>query len=677
MRAQDHDSASTSRSQPRRAAAQAVGPAQAPLHPEAPLTQQAILQLQRTIGNAATARLIEAQRQQHGDSEPVQRSAVPDVLRSPGRPLDAGLRQEMQARLGADLSDVRLHTDTAAQRSAAEIGARAYTSGNHVVTGTPHVDKRTLAHELTHVLQQRQGPVAGTDRGDGLAVSDPADRFERAAEANASAVMSRPVPLQRADEAQATTTVHGTSPIQRDPGDRTDRAGGEITVQRAVGVELEDTNWTVHATEPGKELKKFTRLAGGAKFELQAEFAGDDRWCIEIVTTQGGVETEALEGVLKEINTFADKMVTAAQAAQPRPLRTQELARGASGYTIQHAKPAAPAFTPSLQITVGVPLEAVPTAFAKLSVVKVKVNSMAKDGADIARERVAAQFDDPSAKLIGFLTLVESYLRAGRGTERRTFPKGLFPVMARTDFASMFSLLDDHDKAAARADVGAWVTKVMRTAGLGDADADQPLLQQWYYDPQDEGRAFQINTTRRQWLTGIAQEGGQDLLRGNFSEGSDDQRLRERTSHVDVERIGRFAKLQQAWITLKGIVSGPRRRENEKEKRRLAAMARTRPEFKNIASTKFDDNTLRTFLNDAYQGLGGLGARTDAAPATAPDSPAVILELRDPGDTNAQAGLGGVLAKVRQINNIINAAIAQVTTATVVAEPEPTPEREA
>lgn len=103
----------------------------------------------------------------------------------------------MESRLGADFSDVRVHTGPTAQRSAAEIGARAYTSGSDVVIGAGGGDKHTLAHELTHVIQQRQGPVSGTDTGDGLRVSDPGDRFERAAEANARRVMSGPAPVQR------------------------------------------------------------------------------------------------------------------------------------------------------------------------------------------------------------------------------------------------------------------------------------------------------------------------------------------------------------------------------------------------------------------------------------------------------------------------------------------------
>ncbi|WP_234348317.1 DUF4157 domain-containing protein [Kitasatospora sp. MY 5-36] len=129
---------------------------------------------------------------------PVQRSAVHDVLCGAGKPLGEPVRQEMEARLGADFSDMRVHDDNAARASATEIGARAYTSGSHVVIGAGGGDKRTLAHELTHVIQQRQGPVAGTDMGNGLRVSDASDKFERAAGANARRVMQAPLDAQRA-----------------------------------------------------------------------------------------------------------------------------------------------------------------------------------------------------------------------------------------------------------------------------------------------------------------------------------------------------------------------------------------------------------------------------------------------------------------------------------------------
>ncbi|MCB5910246.1 eCIS core domain-containing protein [Streptomyces pinistramenti] len=185
----------------------------------------AMFALQRSIGNAAAARLVDEARHRHGagcghqEAPVVQRSTVHDVLRGSGQPLHGPVREEMESRLGADFSDVRLHTDITAQRSASEIGARAYTSGSHIVIGSGGADRHTLAHELTHVIQQRQGPVAGTDHSDGLTMSDPSDRYERAAEENATKVMQGPAP-QAADRAaepasEPASQAPGTGPVQR------------------------------------------------------------------------------------------------------------------------------------------------------------------------------------------------------------------------------------------------------------------------------------------------------------------------------------------------------------------------------------------------------------------------------------------------------------------------------
>jgi hypothetical protein len=185
-----------------------------------------LLTLQSSVGNAAVVQMLRQaghpwaqDRHQHSAGcghqqaeQPVQRSTVPDVLRSPGHPLDDNTRTEMEARLGADFSDVRLHTDTIAQASAAEVGARAYTSGEHVVIGQGGGDKHTLAHELTHVIQQRQGPVSGADNGSGVAVSDASDRFEREAEANAACVMKGAVPTGHTAQLAG---PHGTTTDRR------------------------------------------------------------------------------------------------------------------------------------------------------------------------------------------------------------------------------------------------------------------------------------------------------------------------------------------------------------------------------------------------------------------------------------------------------------------------------
>jgi uncharacterized protein DUF4157 len=88
-------------------------------------------------------------------------SIVHEVLRSPGQPLEPATRAFMEPRFGHDFGNVRVHHDSRAAESAQAINARAYTVGRNVVFGdgayAPHTSpgQRLLAHELTHVLQQR------------------------------------------------------------------------------------------------------------------------------------------------------------------------------------------------------------------------------------------------------------------------------------------------------------------------------------------------------------------------------------------------------------------------------------------------------------------------------------------------------------------------------------------
>lgn len=163
-----------------------------------PLTPAAVLHLQRTAGNASVARLLGDE----ADESPP--SPVTDVVGSGrGRPLDGETRSFMEARLGHDFGDVRVHTDSRAGDSAKAVRADAYTVGRDVVFGrgqwSPGTDagRRMLAHELTHVVQQAAGPVDGTPAPGGIRLSDPSDRFEREAERVADQVMAAPPDVQR------------------------------------------------------------------------------------------------------------------------------------------------------------------------------------------------------------------------------------------------------------------------------------------------------------------------------------------------------------------------------------------------------------------------------------------------------------------------------------------------
>lgn len=105
-----------------------------------------------------------------------QPTVVP-ISRSPSRHIDADLRApesvpadlraQLEPMLGVDLSDVAVHRGPESSLAAADMHARAFTLGGEVhlpdkLGPTSHGEARaTLAHELTHVAQQRRlGTVA-------------------------------------------------------------------------------------------------------------------------------------------------------------------------------------------------------------------------------------------------------------------------------------------------------------------------------------------------------------------------------------------------------------------------------------------------------------------------------------------------------------------------------------
>ena len=140
----------------------------------------------------APPRIQRFSRQSNGlDTAP---SSVDQTLASPGRQLEPALQQNMEQRFGHDFSRVRVHSGTAAEQSAEDVNASAYTVGHNIVFGADrfapatHEGRRLIVHELTHVVQQARGASAAASVG-----------------AHASA---RPVLVQR----QPTTTTPPAAP---------------------------------------------------------------------------------------------------------------------------------------------------------------------------------------------------------------------------------------------------------------------------------------------------------------------------------------------------------------------------------------------------------------------------------------------------------------------------------
>lgn len=92
--------------------------------------------------------------------------AVHEVLREPGRPLDAATRAFFGPWFGHDFSNVRVHTGMKAVESVAACDTRAYAAGDHIAFApgqyapSSQDGRELLFHELFHVAQNSGKPLS-------------------------------------------------------------------------------------------------------------------------------------------------------------------------------------------------------------------------------------------------------------------------------------------------------------------------------------------------------------------------------------------------------------------------------------------------------------------------------------------------------------------------------------
>ncbi|HUP60690.1 MAG TPA: DUF4157 domain-containing protein [Thermoanaerobaculia bacterium] len=124
-------------------------------------------------GNAAQAGDGEIQRKAvdgAGAGEVGATQIALDTRAGRGQPLPSHTRAAMQAALGANFGDVRIHADAEAAEWSRSLRAQAFTYGSDIYFGTGRFDpdrtegRRLLAHELAHVVQQRRGRFGAVQR---------------------------------------------------------------------------------------------------------------------------------------------------------------------------------------------------------------------------------------------------------------------------------------------------------------------------------------------------------------------------------------------------------------------------------------------------------------------------------------------------------------------------------
>jgi Domain of unknown function (DUF4157) len=142
-------------------------------HNHAPARDDSLRQMQHALGNRSLERLVRAaseeMRARTQAREAPESEAARASVRDGGEPLPHSERSYFEPLFGQDFGGVRLHPEADAARAASP-GSRAYALGEAIVFAPGHyapetdAGRRLLAHELAHVVQQRQpGSDAGGD----------------------------------------------------------------------------------------------------------------------------------------------------------------------------------------------------------------------------------------------------------------------------------------------------------------------------------------------------------------------------------------------------------------------------------------------------------------------------------------------------------------------------------
>ena len=482
------------------------------------LSHRQVLRLQRAVGNRLTQRLLawDVQRQPVGPEGGAVGSEAQSQIESArgrGRPLDPVAGGRIGQSLGADFSQVRVHTDRTADLLNRSLNAKAFTVGSDIFfsrgkysPGSPG-GQRLLAHELTHVVQQSG---AGANKAQAkLDVGPAGDRFEQEADRVAAGITASPASIAPAAQRQATPVV-----------------------QRAVGYEFE-TNYKVerkntgikswfNAYRPLKKMEVITPYTEG--FRMEADENSTLGSTIEFVVDPPVQETQEdkLDTILTKFGQVAGQL-DAGKNAPDTPVMLDTLTGDPTHNDIR-VTPKAAGLIGNPQVTGGVSFDKLITLLSEIGggagprgdvtnphyEAKSELETMSPDApARTAAKGISA---GGSAEFQGMTAFLSSYLNFGK-KQSATYPPLNYAklisnsVLLRTDFGSMFKKLKDPERTPFETNPQSFATTVLAAAGMAGTENtkvfERGIRKSQNKKSKNYTKLVDMPITRGQWLKTI------------------------------------------------------------------------------------------------------------------------------------------------------------------------------
>jgi len=177
--------------------------------------------------------------------------------RGGGATLDGSTRASMESGFGTSFEDVRVHHDSQSDVLNRRLTSHAFTTGSDIFlrSDASPSDSRLMAHELTHVVQQRS--MSG---GGGMSVGAAGDSHEQHADSMAESVLS-----------------NSAAPAQAAPAAAQREATDEVEAQHDLSLQREEDKEDIGAQHDQSVQREEDKEDIGAQHDQSVQREEDDK----------------------------------------------------------------------------------------------------------------------------------------------------------------------------------------------------------------------------------------------------------------------------------------------------------------------------------------------------------------------------------------------------------------
>jgi hypothetical protein len=313
----------------------------------------------------------------------------------------------------------------------------------------------------------------------------------------------------------------------------------DVPVQRKVGYEFE-TGWLIaHEDDvvekdplgvgdvPAKRLRPLTKKDPVGTltfntFKVEADEADAGQSEIEFIVHPPIDETPANLEELAAIMDLIGLVGAGLLAHKAAPFHLN-LVTGAPADAAYVVTPVDATLSAGPQITSGIDLAKIPTIASHKGAGQHAPAGLQRslDALEAGAGTIARNVGKTSPQLLGLLTLIRSYLRAGQSNlseEHRAIPEVRYgtalsypkqiadgALLARTNFSKLFRLLPPSEQLRYYKDKGAWLDLVRAAVGLTVEDLFKPVIERGIQGDIKKQKVEQVGPTRIDWLVGITE----------------------------------------------------------------------------------------------------------------------------------------------------------------------------